>query len=57
MPVIIKVTLGTNEKLICDECKQEITENETAYLDLDWYREVPETIYCLTCKEQAYPWL
>ena len=57
MAVIITVILKANEKLICEECKHEMTEDEIAFLDLDLMRESPKKIYCEPCREQVYPWL
>jgi len=55
MAVIITVVLKANEKLICEKCEHEIIEGESAFLDLDFMREVPKKIYCEPCREQAYP--
>ena len=57
MPVIITMILKPGEKIICEKCSKKIIENETAFLDLNWYRETPEKVYCNLCKEKVYPWL
>ena len=57
MAVIVTILLKAGEILVCSKCKKKMSEGEMAHLDLDWYREKPENVYCGTCRQEERPWL
>jgi len=55
MAVIITINLKVGERLICEKCGKEVTENGVAFLDLDLMREAPKKVYCSVCRKEIYP--